>query len=236
MVEHYTIPIFSAEWFTVNLITLGIIFLFLFYGLRVLDEHYQRVRLGYFLGAILLARLLFIHPYQIQIGIWDKVHSLPLHLCGISAIISFILLFRFNQFLYEFLILLGIPGAIQSLLTPELTLGYDKVLLFEYFVSHGGIILSGLFLTFVLGHAPRIKSWIRVIIASQVLLVLIHLFNIFLDSNYMYTRIKPIVDNILIIGEHPFYYIGFEFFGFLNIMLFYYLFIKFTNRGVENQI
>jgi hypothetical integral membrane protein (TIGR02206 family) len=138
--------------------------------------------------------------------------------------------------LYEFLILLGIPGAIQSLLTPELTLGYDKVLLFEYFVSHGGIILSGLFLTFVLGHAPRIKSWIRVIIASQVLLVLIHLFNIFLDSNYMYTRIKPIVDNILIIGEHPFYYIGFEFFGFLNIMLFYYLFIKFTDRGVENQI
>ena len=76
---------------------------------------------------------------------------------------------RFNQFLYEFLILLGIPGAIQSLLTPELTLGYDKVLLIEYFVSHGGIILSGLFLTFVLGHAPRFKSWIRVAVASQVL-------------------------------------------------------------------
>ena len=234
MVDHYTIPIFSAEWVSANFITLGIIFLFLFYGLKVLDKHNERVKLGYLLGAILLARFLFIHTYQIQIGIWDKLHSLPLHLCGISAIISFILLFRFNQFLYEFLILLGIPGAIQSLLTPELTLGYDKVLLVEYFVSHGGIILSGLFLTFVLGHAPRFKSWIRIVVASQVLLVSIHLFNIFLESNYMYTRIKPAVDNILIIGEHPFYYIGFEIFGFLNIILFYYLFIKFSNKELKD--
>ena len=230
MVDHYTIPIFSPEWFSANLITLGIMFLFLFYGLKILDTRNQRIRLGYLLGTILLVRFLFIHTYQIQIGIWDKLHSLPLHLCGIAAIISFILLFRFNQFLYEFLILLGIPGAIQSLLTPELTLGYDKVLLVEYFVSHGGIILSGLFLTFVLGHAPRFKSWIRIVVASQVLLISIHLFNIFLDSNYMYTRIKPIVDNILIIGEYPYYYIGFEIFGFLNIILFYYLFSKSTNK------
>ena len=234
MVDHYTIPIFSPEWFSANLITLGIMFLFLFYGLKILDTRNQRIRLGYLLGIILLVRFLFIHTYQIQIGIWDKLHSLPLHLCGIAAIISFILLFRFNQFLYEFLILLGIPGAIQSLLTPELTLGYDKVLLVEYFVSHGGIILSGLFLTFVLGHAPRFKSWIRIVVASQVLLVSIHLFNIFLDSNYMYTRIKPVVDNILIIGEHPFYYIGFEIFGFLNIILFYYLFIKFSNKELKD--
>ena len=50
----------------------------------------------------------------------------------------------------------------------------------------------------------------------------------------MYTRIKPVVDNILIIGEHPFYYIGFEVFGFLNIILFYYLFIKLNNKGLRN--
>ena len=56
------------------------------------------------------------------------------------------------------------------------------------------------------------------------------IFNVFLGSNYMYTRIKPSVDNILIIGEYPFYYIGFEVFGFLNIILFYNLFIKLNNK------
>ena len=234
MSDHYTIPIFSLEWFFLNSITVAIISFFLFYGLKFLDTHNQRIKFGYLLGTILFLRLLLFHPYQIHIGIWNLAHSIPLHLCGISAIISFILLFRFNQFLYEFLILLGIPGAIQSLLTPELTLGYNRILLIEYFVSHGGIILSGLFLTFVLGHKLRIKSWVRVVIASQILLVFIHLLNIVLDSNYMYTRIKPMVDNILIIGEHPYYYIGFEIFGFLNIILSYYLFMKFRNDRLVN--
>jgi len=230
MVAHYTIPMFSGEWIVANLITLFSIFFFLFYGIKISKTREKKIKLGLFFGVILLLRFLFVHYYQFYIGIWDGVHSLPLHLCGVSAIISFIVLFKFNQFLYEFLILLGIPGAIQSLLTPELTLGYDRVLLIEYFVSHGGIILSGLYLTFILEHKPRIKSWVRVVIASQVLLVCIHILNILLGSNYMYTRIRPVVDNILIIGEYPYYYIGFEIFGFLNIMLFYYLFIKSNNK------
>jgi len=234
MIPHYTIDIFSIEWIATNLITLGVIFLFLFYGIRILKSHDERVKFALFIGFILLFRFLFIHSYQFYIGIWDKVHSLPLHLCGISAIISFIVLFRFNQFLYEFLILLGIPGAIQSLATPELTLGYDQVLLVEYFVSHGGIILSGLYLTFVLGYKPRIRSWIGVVIASQVFLIITHTLNMLLESNYMYTMIKPVVDNILIIGEYPYYYIGFEIFGFLNIMLFYCLFLKSSGKVALN--
>ena len=234
MIEHYTIDILSIEWIITNLITLCLISLFLFYGIKILKSHDQRVKFGLFIGVILLSRFLFIHSYQLYIDIWDKAHSLPLHLCGISAIISFIVLFKFNQFLYEFIILLGIPGAIQSLATPELTLGYDPVLLAEYFVSHGGIILTGLYLTFVLGHKPRIRSWIGAVVASQVLLVVVHMLNVVLGSNYMYTRIKPIVDNILIIGEYPYYYIGFEIFGFLNIMLFYYLFLKSSNKVALN--
>ena len=49
---------------------------------------------------------------------------------------------------------------------------------------------------------------------------------------YVY-KIKPEVDNILIIGEYPYYYIGFEIFGFLNIMLFYFLFMKTTKYQLE---
>ena len=134
------------------------------------------------------------------------------------------LLFRFNQFLYEFLILLGIPGALQSLLTPEFTLGIDSFFLVEYFISHGGIILSGLYLTFVLDKSPRIGCWKIVTIRSQILIFIIHLVNVYLGSNYIFTREKPIADNPLIIGDWPYYYIGFEVFAFINIILFYYLF------------
>ena len=237
MIEHEIIPPFSQLWLIMNSISIFVIIGVIFYG-RKLENYEQKIRFGFLIGSILLVRAIITHPYQIYIGKWVLASSLPLHLCAISAILSSILLFRFNQFLYEFLILLGIAGAIQSLMTPEFTLGIDNFFLVEYFISHGGIILSGLYLTFVLGNKLRIGSWKKVIIRSQVLIIIIHFINILLSSNYIYTRVKPIVDNPLIIGDWPYYYIGFEIIGIINIILFYYMFtrlIKKYNIDYKNQ-
>ena len=146
----------------------------------------------------------------------------------ITALVIFLIVFVL--FLYEFLVLIGIPGALQALITQELTLGYDRVLLVEYFVSHGGIILSGLYLTFVLNNRPRIGSWKGVILYPQLLLLFIHSVNSSIGSNYMYTVAKPIAENPLIMGEHPYYYIGFEIIGILHVLLFYYLFTIDRNK------
>jgi len=234
-VEHYIIKFLSTEWMLVNFFTVGTILLVLRFSLKIQSKE-ERIRIGKIIGFILLARLAFIHPYQLYLGRWDIVHSLPLHLCGISAILSGILFFRFNQFLYEFLILIGIPGALQALFTPELTLGYDRVLLVEYFISHGGIILSGLYLTFALNNKPRVGAWKGVIIYPQLLLLFVHFINSSIGSNYMYTVNKPIAANPLIVGDHPYYYIGFEVIGILHIMLFYYLFSINSNKKLITSV
>ena len=224
-IEHYIIDFLSAEWLVTNFFTVSIISLILYFSKSAKSKD-QKIKIGIAIGLLLLCRAVLIHPYQIYVGKWNIIHSLPLHLCGVSAIISGILLIKFNQFLYEFLILLGIPGAVQALITPELTLGYDKVLLVEYFISHGGIVLSGLYLTLVLKNRPRLGAWKGVIIYPQVLLIFIHFINYNIGSNYMYTMTKPIAENPLIIGAHPYYYIGFEIIGILHILLFYYLFTR----------
>ena len=230
MIEHEIIPPFSQLWLIMNSISLLIIIGVITLSVKIKDYN-QKVKLGFLIGIILLTRAIVTHPYQIfWIERWTLTDSLPLHLCGISSILSSLLLFRFNQFLYEFLILLSIPGAIQALITPEFTLGIDNFFLVEYFISHGGIILSGLYLTFVLGNKPRLGAWKHVIIRSQLLIVAVHLINIILGSNYIYTRIKPIVDNPLIIGDWPYYYIGFEILAVANIILFYYMFRKLTKN------
>ena len=74
--------------------------------------------------------------------------------------------------MYEFLILLGVPGALQALITPELTLGYDKVFLVEYFISHGGIILSGFYIGYL----------------SSVIITTIGSFNLFYLSKNIYKK------------------------------------------------
>ena len=247
MKDHIIDP-FSLEWIVTNSVTIFSIFMIIYIGKYILKTDDQKIRLGYLIGAILLARFFASHLYQINNSIWNPMESLPLQLCGISAIISSILLFRFNQFFYEFLVLLGLPGAIISLVTPELTMGFSEFLRIEYFVSHGGIILSALYLTFILGHRPSLGSWKKIAVASQVVLLVAYLSNKWLNyiypnlkeinplgeigdkadpliANYMYTVIPPDVDLPLLVWD-KFYYVGFEIFGFIFLMTSYYFFTR----------
>ena len=128
MIQHEIIPPFTSLWVTMNTFTISIISILIYSARQIKNINYLK-KISITIGIILLLRCIVTHPYQIINSKWVIESSLPLHLCGISSIVSSILLFKFNQSLYEFLILLGIPAAIQSLLTPEFTLGIDSFFL-----------------------------------------------------------------------------------------------------------
>lgn len=173
------------------------------------------------IGVILIARSILVHPYVDYIVGWDIYNNLPLHLCGLSAIISGIIMFYRKQWLYECLYFWGIPGAFHSFVTPEFTQGTEGFLFIEYYISHGGIILSALFCTMYLGFSPRKGSWWRIFLYSQVLLPLVGGINWILDANYMYISAPPIVENPFIIGDFPEHLIGLEIAGLLHFALVY---------------
>lgn len=193
-------------------------------GILVASKYLQKAQLELLanvIGVILIARSILIHPYVNHVSGWDIYNNLPLHLCGLSAILSGVIMFYRKQWLYECLYFWGIPGAFHSLITPEFTQGTDGLLFFEYYISHGGIILSALFCTMYLGFAPRKGSWWRIFLYSQILLPVIGGFNWLIDANYMYICAPPIVENPFIIGDFPEHLIGLEIAGLLHFALIY---------------
>jgi hypothetical integral membrane protein (TIGR02206 family) len=120
----------------------------------------------------------------------------------------------------------GLPGAIHSLLTPELTQGHGNFILSEYYISHGGIILSALFLTYNSGMRIRKNSWLKIFLLTQLMLPVIGTIDYFLNANYMYLRNKPEANNPLVIGNWPWYIIGFEIFLLLHFLVVYVIFYK----------
>ncbi len=193
-------------------------------GILVASKYLQKAQLELLakvIGVILIARSILIHPYVNHVSGWDIYNNLPLHLCGLSAILSGVIMFYRKQWLYECLYFWGIPGAFHSLITPEFTQGTDGLLFFEYYISHGGIILSALFCTMYLGFAPRKGSWWRIFLYSQILLPVIGGFNWLIDANYMYICTPPIVENPFIIGDFPEHLIGLEIAGLLHFALVY---------------
>ena len=119
-------------------------------------------------------------------------------------------------------------------MTPEFTLGKEGFLFYEYYISHGGILLSALYCTFVLSFKPRLGSWWKVFFLSQVLILIIGVSNWLLDANYMYFSQKPIVDNPFLIGEWPWYIFFIDLFAMVHFFLIYVPFkIKFYNNKLS---
>lgn len=217
MIEHEFIDLFGGLWWVTNISTVVIIFLLIFFGKKL--KHNQQIDFGKALGYFLLIRSCWIHFYQSYLGLWTIESSLPLHLCGVSAILSGIVLITKHQKLYELLYFWGISGGYISIVTPEFTVGTQGLLFIDYYVSHGGIIFSALYCTLVLKMKPSQGSWLKIFLWSQLLILLIGGLNYFLDSNYMYINAPPKVENPFVVGEFPFHLIGFELAGLLHFWL-----------------
>ena len=233
MIPHETLEISSPLWWQSNGITLALIVVFLLLGRWANSEN--REKLAKFIGVVLIIRTIGVHFYWDYLGIWKIESSLPLHLCGLSAILSGVVIFWRKQWAYECLYFWGLPGAFHSLLTPEFTIGTDGLLFYEYYLSHGGIILSAIYLTWILGMRPRRGSWWKVFLGSQLLVPIIGLINWTLDANYMYLCIKPIAKNPFLIGKWPWYILGVEFAVIIHFFVFYLPFAYLYRQEEVNE-
>ncbi len=222
MVVPEIINVFSYIWWFGIIFSIIISILIVQLAIRIPPD--LRKVLMVFLGVFLLSLELVRHYHLYDLGRWSVSASLPIHLCGISRILAGIILIKPNKIGFQFLALIGSPGALHALLTPQLNHGRTDFMIFEYYASHTGIILTPIIFAIVLGYRIQDKAWIQVFIMLQFLLVFIGLSNYILNANYMYLAERPLVRNPMIIGYWPWYILGFELLGFIHIYIFFKLY------------
>ena len=149
-------------------------------------------------------------------GNWNIATDLPLHLCGISALICSVYPFLKNkQALFDFVFYTGIIGGIMSMLTPQMN-SYDgsQFAYLEYYVRHiHDFGYAYLFASAIMVWSLSKKSMIRTFVILNILLASLSCLLIFMwEGNYMYLAEPPQVNNPLVIGEWPYYVLWFEVF------------------------
>ena len=239
MSESLVISVFSKEWYFSNSLSLlGLIFSLSFFYLITKSGYIKKkqlkAKITQIIGLLILFRYAISQTYQIFSDpvLWNVNHSLPFHLCGISGIVSGVILIRYNQTLYEFLLLLGAPGALLSFLTPQINIPEPSFMYFDYFLSHTLILYAPLYLTIMHNKRPRVGAWLKIFIKTNtIILPIVFIINIFLyyglgykDVNYIYLMKPPEAENPFIIGQWPYYIIGLQVVGFVHIILIYYVF------------
>jgi len=208
MNDHPIMLPFSEEWIVWNSITLLLVVSVIFIAKRLGDKFQSK--LAKFLAILVATEFIAVQTYYIYHGLWTPQDSLPFHLCRLMWFNAMIVLFTRNQIAFELLLFVGMVGGLHSLLTPEFTHGVDVILLVDYFLVHGGLIVIPLYCVFVLGMRPRKMAWLKAFVYLQILVVSVAIIDFLLGANYMYLAVKPNVENFFLIGDWPYYIVGLE--------------------------
>ncbi|WP_239613628.1 YwaF family protein [Cohnella mopanensis] len=150
---------------------------------------------------------------QFWYGLTDNwgLYSLPFQLCSIMMWLSALLLLTRNRKLYEITFFLGIMGAMQALLTPNLDATYPEFRYFHFFIAHGAIIGSSVFLTVIEGYRPTVSSVFRAIGWLHVLAIPAAITNSVAGTNFMFLARKPDTASLLdLLAPWPWYLLQLE--------------------------
>ena len=224
MVDHIVIEPLSILWWKGLLSSFFSVVLLLFLlrkqSLKI-KEIFQKALAFAFILVYLITLITTLRN-----GTWNIQDHLPLHLCRISFIICFITLLSKTQWMYEWCLFLAIPAGFHSLLTPELTNGTSNWFFFDYYFVHAGMLLAPLYLTLIMEMRPRKRAWLHTFYRLQIPVVFIFPLNFIINSNYMYLKAKPIVENPMLIGQWPYYILVLELVTLLHIYIIHLVILK----------
>ena len=118
------------------------------------------------------------HFWNIYHGTWNVQEHLPLHACSILIWLAGFMLIYKNYRIYEFAYFMGIAGAVQALMTPDIGIyGFPHFRFFQTFISHGMLVTSAVYMTTIEGFRPTWKSIGRVILYLNLYMLFLFLYS-----------------------------------------------------------
>lgn len=137
---------------------------------------------------------------------WTPAIGLPLHICDSATVLAAAALWTRRRAIVELLWFWAIAGTLQALLTPDIPQAFPGVLWFQYYLAHGGIVASALFLVIGLRTAPGRTAAIRATGLTLAYAAAVGAIDLVTGGNYLYLRRPPLSPTLLnVMGPWPWY-------------------------------
>ena len=179
------------------------------------------------LGVFLLINEIIWYAFKLRTEGWRFPEGLPIQLCDLTLWLTVIALLTLNQWVFEAAYFLGIAGAGMAIIQPELWAPIASYPSIYFFLAHGGIVISILYLVWGKIARPRPGCLLRVLIMLNGYAALVGLFNEVFHTNYMFLCRKPQAATLLdFFGPWPLYILAGEAIAMVLFTLLYLPFRK----------
>jgi hypothetical integral membrane protein (TIGR02206 family) len=174
------------------------------------DEQYQR-RLGTIVAVIVLAFVAIGSVLKLVEGTYDVPEDLPLYLCRVIAWMLPFVIWKKSRFWLGIFYFWTLAGTLQGIVTPDLAEGFPNFGYLRYWFLHAGLVVVILYVTIVFRIRITWRDFWRAVVGAQIYIVLVHVLNLVIGSNYSYTVSKPPGASVLdLFGPWPWYILGGE--------------------------
>lgn len=118
--------------------------------------------------------------------------TLPLELCSLSLYLTALFLVFNNERIWRFSFPVTIIGAAIACLIGTAD-GYDfpHIRFFQFFISHGLLIITNLFGALVLDFKMGFKEYKKTLLSVYIIAVFVFFINKYLGANYMFLNWAP---------------------------------------------
>lgn len=158
------------------------------------------------LGLFLAANEIVWYVWRLHVEGFRFPEGLPLELCDLTLWLTVTSALTLRPAVFEFAWLAGLGGSLMAVLTPDLwaaPLSYPTI---YFFLAHGGVISTLLFLVWSGLARPRPGCVWRTLCLLNGYAALIGVFDAVFHTNYMYLCRKPVNASLLdFFGHWPFY-------------------------------
>ena len=219
-----------------NLLTIIMIFFWVaisFLGYKAKNKEFiKKISYGLISFSIIQEILDYINRFFLdELYTISLASDLPLQFCSIGyyfSLFGIIMVIsnkkyniKFEQFIFDCAYVLGFGGALQAMITVDLT-GINNIIgTLALNWQHSIIILNVLWLIFAYDKRFNLKGVINAFIFINIAIIPVGIINYLLNANYMFICSPPNVNSPLLIGEWPTYLIVLEFIYFVYILVLY---------------
>lgn len=190
------------------------------WGRRGSETTRRNIAIGLAAALVLNKVAVFWTIFSIEHQNWRD--ALPMHMCDWSGLAAIVALLWRGQVPYEMAYFWGLAGTLQALITPDLKYDFPDIRFLTFFISHGGTLVAVAFLTFAVKMRPWPKSLPRIVLWSNVYLVVAGTTDWLLHENYGYLSHKPSSASLLDkMGPWPWYILSLEAVAVVSFLIYY---------------